>query len=69
MLFEFAPGEHLRQNIYIQIFYGNVLKQNYPSLNTISKMIVPYIYMLVPIMKHNINQEFNATLIITMNHC
>ena len=69
MVFEFSPGERLRQNICITIFCGNVLKQHDPSLRTISEMMVPDIYMLGPIMKHKINREFNATLIIIKNHC
>ena len=32
-------------------------------------MMILDIYMLRSIMKHMINREFNATLIITMNHC
>ena len=68
MVFEFSPGEHLRQNIFILIFHGNVLKQPYSSLHLIFEMMVPDIYVLGPIMKHRINREFNATLIITMKH-
>ena len=69
MVFEFAPSEHLCQNICILIFCGNVLKQHYSSLHTISEMMVPNIYVFGPIMKHKINREFNATPIIIMYHC
>ena len=69
IIFKFTPGERLRQNSFILIFRRNVLKQHYPSLHTISEMMVPDIYMLGPIMKHKINREFNATLIITTKHC
>ena len=69
MVFEFSLGERLCQNIYILIFRRNVLKQHDPPLYTISKMMVLDIYMLRSIMKHKINRYFNATLIITMNHC
>ena len=69
MVFEFSPGERLHQNICILIFHRNVLKQHDLPLHTISDMMISDIYMLRSIMKHGINREFNATMIITMNHC
>ena len=68
MIFKFSPGEHLRQNVYILIFHRNVLKQHDILLHTISEMMILDIYMLISVMKHRINREFNATLIITINH-
>ena len=69
MIFKFAPGERLHQNVCILIFHRNVLKQHDLPLHTISDMMIPDIYMLRSIMKHRIKREFNATLIITMNRC
>ena len=40
MVFEFSPRECLRQNIFIMIFRGNVLKQHDPSLHTIFEIMV-----------------------------
>jgi hypothetical protein len=69
MIFEFSPGERLRQNACILIFRRNVLKQHDLLLHTIFEMMIPDIYMLIFVMKHGINREFNETLIITINHC
>ena len=69
MVFEFSPGERLRQNVCILILRRNVLKQHDLPLHTISDMMIPDINMFRSIMKHRINPEFNATLIITMYHC
>ena len=55
MIFEFSPGEHLRQNVCILIFHRNVLKQHDHPLHTISKMMISDIYMVRSIMKHKIN--------------
>ena len=66
MVFEFAPGECLHQNIYILIFRKNLLKQHDLPLQTISDMMILDINMFRSIMKHRINREFNATLIITI---
>ena len=38
-------------------------------LHTISEMVILDINMLGPVMKKLINQEFDATLVITMYHC
>jgi hypothetical protein len=69
MIFEFSPGECLRQNVGILISRRNVLKQHDIFLHTTSEMMIPDIYMLRYVMKHMINREFNATMIITINHC
>jgi hypothetical protein len=69
VIFEFSPGERLRQNVCILIFHRNVLKKHDLQLHTISEMMIPDIYMLRSVMKHKINREFNETLIITINHC
>jgi hypothetical protein len=69
MIFEFSPGECLHQNVRILIFHRNVLKQHDISLHTISEIMIPNIYMLRSVMKYKINPDFNATLIITINHC
>ena len=69
MIFKFAPGERLRRNVCILIFHRNVLKKQDLMLHTISEMMIPSIYMLRSVMKHKINREFNATLIITISHC
>ena len=68
MVFEFSPSEYLRQIIYILIFHGNLLKEHASAMHAIFEFVVPDVYVVGPIMKHYINREFNATLVITMYH-
>jgi hypothetical protein len=60
--------DRLGEDIYNFLVHKNVLKSYYSLLNPVFDEVVHDLNMFGPIMKHYILKDFDATLIVTVNH-
>ena len=63
-----APWKRLRENVRHLLISRYILKLHCSLLNPITYEVIFDLYVFSPVMKYWILREFNATLLIAINH-